>query len=203
MQAIDTLVHEHEVIEEALTLLGKVTQRARAGFPAPDGFAAWMIQFIRAFADGYHHQKEELALFPLLERRGVPKEGGPLGCMLHEHELGRELTRAMETAQSQGDLARFADAAEEYIVLLREHIFKENVVLFRIAERCLHPGDDETLVSQFRAVDIATTPQRESRRYLEEIKAWTQDLVEASAGPAGPATRPQDTSLPIIAQAQC
>lgn len=44
--------------------------------------------------------------------------------MLHEHELGCALTRAMETAAaSEGDVARFADAAEEYIVLFaRAHL---------------------------------------------------------------------------------
>jgi len=184
MQAIETLMREHELIEKALGLLETVVRGIRAGDAMPKAFPEWMVGFIRNFADGVHHQKEELALFPLMEQRGVPKQGGPLGCMLHEHELGRALTRAMEEAAASGELRRFADAAEEYIVLLREHILKENCVLFRIAERCLGTGDDETLVRQFHAADLASTQNRESRGYLTEVDAWQQLLAQLAPRPA-------------------
>lgn len=71
MRAIDTLTQEHEVIEKALALLENVTRRIRAGLGVPDAFAACMVQFIREFADGCHHQKEELAAFPRRRTAGL------------------------------------------------------------------------------------------------------------------------------------
>jgi len=42
-------------------------------------------------ADKCHHGKEEVHLFPFLEKRGVPARGCPMGALLHEHEQGRTL----------------------------------------------------------------------------------------------------------------
>lgn len=198
MQAIDILVQEHDVIEKALALLQHVTGRIRAGGNIPDGFAVWMIQFIREFADGRHHHKEEEELFPLMEQRGVPKEHGPLGCMLHEHELGRDLTRAMEAAANAGDAARFAQAADEYTVLLREHIFKENFVLFRIAERCLAADDDARLAERFRAADLAATKSQDLNQRLAEIDGWNARLGAPIAGAGGGTEQPVSPVLPVV-----
>ncbi len=193
MEAIDTLTQEHEVIEKSLALLETVAHRIRAGSAMPEGFGTWIVRFIQEFADGSHHHKEEQGLFPLMEKRGVPKEGGPIGCMLHEHELGRELTHIMETAASNGDAARFADAAEEYVVLLREHIFKENFVLFRIAERCLAKGDDEELMEQFRAQQGG-----DLSRYLAEIAAWKAGLVDENGSAGRAASSASFNPLPVV-----
>jgi hemerythrin-like domain-containing protein len=39
----------------------------------------------------WHHGKEEEILFPLLEKKGIPADGGPLGVMLMEHGRARAL----------------------------------------------------------------------------------------------------------------
>lgn len=178
MQAIKTLRQEHEVIEKALLLLAHVAERIRKGSGIPADFAPWLIGFIRDFADGSHHQKEEQALFPLMERRGVRNAGGPLGCMLSEHELAREWTQAMESAAVMGDAVGFANAADEYVALLREHILRENVILFRMAEQCLLPGDDESLVEQYSAVADADSTHHTQAQSLEEIDEWSARLAE-------------------------
>ncbi len=69
--------------------------------------------------------------------------------MLHEHVLGRDcVARMREASQAQPfDAHTFSDAARQYIPLLRQHIFKENNVLFRMAERVL-PGRAGGIVGQ-------------------------------------------------------
>ena len=155
MQATEILEREHAIIERALNLLEDAVAMIRAGRRPPDGFETWAVRFIREFADGRHHAKEEEVLFPLLEERGVPRSGGPIGCMLHEHEMGRDCVRRMCAAlpPAGDDSAGFASAAENYISLLRQHIFKENNVLFMMARRCLSPQDDELAVEKYRAAD--------------------------------------------------
>ena len=93
--------------------------------------------------------------FPVLKQRGIPEQGGPIGVMLHEHVLGRDCVgRMREASQAQPfDARNFADAAKQYIPLLRQHIFKENNVLFRMAERVMSEADDDDVMGRFSQVE--------------------------------------------------
>lgn len=143
------LRHEHEVFLRALTLLERLGQGLRAGTAVDRDALAWLIDFFRTFVDKCHHGKEEQHLFPALERHGVPRDGGPLGVMLLEHEHGRALLRAM----SQGDDRAVAEAIRGYVTLLRAHIDKENGVLFPIAEQILDEEEQRVLAQAFDAVE--------------------------------------------------
>jgi len=50
------------------------------------------------FADRYHHRKEETYLFPVLQQRGILRDGGPLGVIENEHRIESELTAEMHRA---------------------------------------------------------------------------------------------------------
>ena len=43
------------------------------------------------YVEGCHNQKEEQYLFPLIESRGIPRQGGPLAVMLDEHAQSKDL----------------------------------------------------------------------------------------------------------------
>ncbi|MFQ5830123.1 MAG: hemerythrin domain-containing protein [Candidatus Methylomirabilia bacterium] len=89
------LREERETILRALALLERLGENLEAGKPVDREALGWLMQFFRTFADRRHRGKEEQHLFPALERRGVPREGEPLGVMREEHEEGRALVRAM------------------------------------------------------------------------------------------------------------
>jgi hemerythrin-like domain-containing protein len=122
--------------------------------PAKDAVA-----FFRDFADRCHHGKEEAHLFPAIEAKGFPRQGGPTGVMLDEHEQGRAHVRGMAEAiddAASGDAAalrQFIEHAEGYISLLREHIYKEDHVLFQLADRTLSEADQEALSAAFGKVE--------------------------------------------------
>jgi hemerythrin-like domain-containing protein len=140
-----------------------------------------VLDFIRSYADGCHHDKEEKHLFPLLERSGLPREGGPTGVMLREHEMGRELVREMGTA-AQGLTAaeagagrKFAAAGRRFVDLLTAHIQKEETVLFPMTERVLDPAAAAELEAAFgeveeRVGEAIHTRYREMAAALE--RAW-------------------------------
>ena|SRR5215475_12669904 len=94
-RATEVLKHEHRVIERVLAVVEALAERP--GMPSKE---AWekAIDLIRNFADKCHHLKEEQILFPALEEHGIPRDGGPVGMMLLEHEEGRALVRAMAEA---------------------------------------------------------------------------------------------------------
>ena len=135
---------EHRVILRCLELV-----EAAAGRAVPAGWWEQAIRWLRAFADVNHHAKEERYLFPALAKAGLPAEGGPVEVMLHEHVEGRGLIQAMEG----GDPARRADAARRYVQLLRDHIDKENGVLFPLTDAVLDAGAQQALAREFETVE--------------------------------------------------
>jgi len=160
MLATQVLRQEHEAILRMLDGLDLTNRQLFSGSPLQPSTLKGFLEFFQLFADRCHHGKEEDLLFPLLERRGIPREGGPIGVMLLEHEHGRELIRQMTSAASDYEKEpgpagkRFAEAAEGYSALLRQHIFKENNILFQMAEQVLTPEEQTSLAADFEKVEI-------------------------------------------------
>jgi hemerythrin-like domain-containing protein len=158
--ATQILRHEHEAILKMLEASEQVAQKVERGGEVPPAVLEDLLDFFKTFADQCHHSKEEELLFPLLERKGIPRAGGPVGVMLHEHEEGRALiremanaTEAIQAGRADGRI-RWAAAARAYAQLLREHIFKENNFLFPMAERLLTPEEQEGLAESFEKLEI-------------------------------------------------
>jgi hemerythrin-like domain-containing protein len=179
VKSTDWLKAEHDVIQRALHLLEQVVGRIDSKTAVPDDFPRWVIEFFREFADRCHHAKEEDLLFPLLKDRGMPQEGGPIGVMLHEHDLGRECIRRMRGATEAApfDGRAFVGAAKEYIALLRQHIDKENNVLFPMAGDCMSAADDAELTQKFAEAERAKGLEAFRQRFESETAQWEQSLL--------------------------
>jgi hemerythrin-like domain-containing protein len=178
MKSVERLKAEHELIERGMTLLEKAVARIDAGEPLPDGFPAWAARFFQQFADKCHHAKEEDVFFLVLKQRGIPEQGGPIGVMLHEHVLGRECVgRMREASEAQPfDARTFAEAAKQYIPLLRQHIFKENNVLFHMAERVMSEADDDAVTGRFSKVEQARGLTGLHEDFASDVARWEQTL---------------------------
>ena len=144
-----TLREEHRVIMRALVLVEMAAARLSAGRALPAGWWEDLLEWLRAFADRNHHAKEEAHLFPALAQAGVPAAGGPVGVMLEEHTEGRALIQAMAT----GPVERRAEAARRYVTLLRDHIEKENSVLFPLADAILDAPGQAQLARAFEKIE--------------------------------------------------
>lgn len=151
MKVTDILRSEHEVILGVLGALEELATRASTARGLDRASAAQALDFLRDFADRCHHGKEEQHFFPALVARGLPREVGPLAVMLGEHVEGRALIARMVAALAKpGAEGEFAVAARAYAGLLRDHIDKENGVLFPMGDGML---SDEQQVELLRAVE--------------------------------------------------
>ncbi|NKE72657.1 hemerythrin domain-containing protein [Candidatus Manganitrophus noduliformans] len=159
MKPTDQLKKEHEAILLLLRVLDKVAARLEAGERVDATDLDRMLEFIRIFADRCHHGKEETFLFPALEEAGMPREGGPVGVMLQEHDQGRRYVEALSKAVAgyQADdpeaAASFAASARSYIQHLTQHIEKENHILFPMADRFLSDGKQKALLNAFDRIE--------------------------------------------------
>ena len=157
--ATQVLMDEHRGIERMLAAMEAQAPRLEAGEGGPVTLFEQGVDFLRNFADRCHHHKEELLLFPLLVERGVPSRGGPIGVLLAEHEMGRAEIRAMDEAIRRyragevSALDELAASARRYVALLRQHIRKEDEVLFRMADDVLSSDDQARLAADFDRVE--------------------------------------------------
>jgi hemerythrin-like domain-containing protein len=174
------LREEHQLILRVVRVLTTIMDAFEREGNFPAASLEKCMVFIRLFADACHHGKEEESLFPMLEARGIPREGGPIGMMLHEHRLGREFASQMAKALDESRMGhkdasqRFLEAARRYCDLLTNHIFKEDNVLFNLGDRVMTPDDQQTVASQFCAVNcrLFEGKRRESlRQMVAELEA--------------------------------
>ena len=159
MRATEDLIEEHHAVLVALKILGKVAAAVGAKEDKAAEHLEQLLEFFKGFVDRCHHGKEEDVLFPELERRGVKREGGPIGVMLAEHEIGRGHVRAMTERLADlrsGDAGAVAGIGEHtvaYREMLEAHIQKENNVLFPMAERVVPAEVAERIAGQFDAIE--------------------------------------------------
>jgi len=159
MKPTEVLITEHNAILASLKILERIEAALAAGSSEAPGHLEQLVDFFRGFVDRCHHGKEEDVLFPELEKRGVPREGGPIGVMLAEHEIGRKHIRGMSTGLDrlrQGETLA-VDAIREdstgYRDLLRTHIHKENNILFPMADRLLNDDDAAQIIDRFEGIE--------------------------------------------------
>ena len=183
MQATEILKEEHRVIERVITSLEQATQRLERGERVRPGFFADAAQFVTGFADGCHHKKEEGVLFKAMVANGLPTEGGPVNEMLGEHEQGRAFTRAMREAAQRwegGDAsARQAVIrnAHGYAALLRQHIAKEDGILFPLADQVIPPAEQDRLSDGFEHIEHEETGAGVHEKYLALASHLEQELA--------------------------
>lgn len=159
MRPTEILSAEHRVIEQVLDCVEKIAEGAGARGVLDVQAATASIRFLKTFADRCHHGKEEDQLFPAIGERGIPTKVGPVAVMLDEHVLGRREIAAMEAAVKalQGNdpkaIGEYVARARNYVELLREHIMKEDNILFPMAEAALSDEDRVRVLAAFDKVE--------------------------------------------------
>ena len=150
---VDVLSQEHQTILSVLGAMDVELQQLCSGAAIRTPFWQSALDFLEHYADRCHHGKEEQLLFAELERCGLPPERGPTACMRSEHEQGRLGLRQMTDAVQAGDSKALAHAAGGYVTLLREHIGKEDHVLFPMAKSMLDHAAVQRLRAGFERVE--------------------------------------------------
>jgi hemerythrin-like domain-containing protein len=166
------LMEEHRVIEHVLTAIEKAARR-----DVPASFYEQVLDFVDQFTDGYHHAKEEERLFTYLEERGMPRDIGPLGVMLHEHDVGRGHVRAMKESLAADDIEALRMESLAYAVLMRDHIAKEDDVLFPMGRAMLTPEEIEEIQEGF---DTVTEPAPSAADYAALAAGLLASQTETS-----------------------
>jgi hemerythrin-like domain-containing protein len=172
MKATEILMAEHEVIKRVIASLEIAAGKLERGENVQPAFFTDAADFIKGFADGCHHVKEEQVLFKTMSEYGTPVQNGPIGAMLFEHEQGRQFTRGMREAalkMAGGDKnarSEVVQNARGYAALLRQHINKENNVLFPMADQVIPVAEQDGVFEGFEHVEHEETGEGVHEKYL-------------------------------------
>ncbi len=152
---LDTLLIEHEKIKEFLTELESVNLQIQ-NLKSPNENTDLFIK-LEHLANNIldaekHHKREEDVLFPELEKRNIT---GPTRIMRMEHDDLRKRKRLLKETANSIEIMGFneyktkVDELSKYIVFhLRDHIYKENYILYPTAIDTL---DDKELWTEMKS----------------------------------------------------
>jgi len=151
-----------------------------------------VVNLIKTYADGFHHAKEEQVLFPLLEEKGFSKVHGPVAVMLHEHVEGREFVKGISQridvykAGNVSALPEIYQYMQGYVDLLRDHISKENNVLFKLADKALSSDEQLELLNKFGSIEKQYDSEQIAASILEieGLEAFYMEDVKETISPA-------------------
>ena len=125
-------------------------------------------------------------LFQMLTDHGMPVQGGPVGVMLMEHEQGRVFTRGCGRPPRRwklGDVSakkQVIENARGYAQLLRQHIYKEDHVLFPAADRVIPLAEQDLVLRRFETVEHEETGEGVHEKYLALAQALEKEMAKST-----------------------
>ncbi len=172
------MVDEHRLILRMIALVEQNTERMLQGRFRNWQFFLDAVDFIRNYADRFHHAKEEDVLFVALVKNGMPEKSSPIEAMLMEHDQGRAFVRAVEDGAQRamlgelGQIPVIAENARGYAALLRGHIDREDTILYPLAERVLPEELRLAMLEGYARAEESNPGLAERyRRMVEEYEA--------------------------------
>ncbi|HBH85358.1 MAG: hypothetical protein A2X04_02340 [Bacteroidetes bacterium GWF2_41_9] len=148
-----------------------------------------IVDIIRNFADGLHHAKEENLFFPFLATKGFSPQEGPVAIMLNEHVQGRNFVKGISDniiLYKNGNKSASVEIYRNmngYSDLLRNHIAKENNILFRMADNVLSESEHNQLLyrfGEFEKVHYSSSGPKDYIKMIENLVTFYEIQDQAS-----------------------
>jgi hemerythrin-like domain-containing protein len=136
----DEVRREHQQILEAVCRLEASGLGERADMSATEQAVAEFLSFFETTIEP-HMRKEEADIYPLLDRY-LPAEVGSAEAMRHEHETARSLVSLLQAGRRRSSAGEAPEndrsvLVQDLVLLLRDHIRKEDGVINPLLERLL------------------------------------------------------------------
>ncbi len=164
------LSEEHQNILKLTRILSERAGELSTGVPLDNVFFMEALKFIKGYADRFHHAKEEDILFKELCSKEVENNMhcNPVSQMLHEHDLGRGFVTMIEEGLEEDDRSKVADGCKGYAALLQDHIFKEDNILYPMAEEAIPKVIKERIMQKFNEIN--------EKFHAEEYLKWLEQM---------------------------
>jgi hemerythrin-like domain-containing protein len=155
---IDILIDEHRTILAVLADMERECGHIGSDAVLDEGFWRRTLRFLEEFDDRLHHGKEEGVLFPALEAAGLSPHVGATSMLRSEHGRCCMWRGAIADAVAHGDRLSLLEAVQGLVDLQRQHIARENLLLFPLARHLLSPATFAAMARSFAALDDGVIP---------------------------------------------
>ena len=145
---VKKLVEEHVLIKRWVALIPNIIRTFDFGSEENKQIILDGVDFIRFYADQYHHAKEEKILFNYFDENLTI-----LKIMHEDHKKARMQVRAILDAMKLEDKDAVLEHLSSYREILLEHIKKEDEVLYPWTDRNLSITQIGNLFSKFNEID--------------------------------------------------
>ena len=177
MAATTVLRSEHEAILRMVEAVEVLARRIQHGRPVAPAAMAAATEWLSTVAHRIHRDKEEEILFPALSGKGLHEGPGCIGAMLASHEDGREAFKRMLVSMAEGDQESWARAVWVYAETMRQHIRREDDVVFSLADSLFGEQEQMALAQGFAAIDEKARLSQLDER-MREAERLVQRTVE-------------------------
>jgi len=171
MKVTEILIEEHRNILKFIDVLNNEVNKLEERKEIDKNFFVKAIEFIRNYADKFHHAKEEDILFK--EFIKAAEEGcvhcNPVEQMLFEHNQGRDFVKGMEQGLNENNKNKIIENTKGYCKLLKEHIFKEDNILYPMADEALSQKVQEAVLKKFKLAE--KQKKRDKEKALKFVKS--------------------------------
>jgi len=142
------LVDEHVLIKRLVALLPEIVKNLDVDSDEGRQLVIDTVEFIRFYADKYHHAKEEDILFKYFD------ENLDILKVMHEdHTQARSHVKAILAALERKDKTTVAKHLSAYGELLTEHIKKEDEILYPWLDKNLSDTQIGEIFAKFNEID--------------------------------------------------
>lgn len=155
------LTDEHKNILKVINALSAKCDELEGGAEIDKEFFAKAVSFIKNYADKFHHAKEEDILFREMRAAGDKLHCSPMDQMLFEHDEGRKFVKGLEDAIEKGDRKGVEENARGYAGLLQDHIWKEDNILYPMADEALGEETQTKMIEEFSKVEEENFDEKE------------------------------------------
>lgn len=184
MRPTEALVEEHNCVKVVLQVLDVICKKLEAGEKVEASHIESAVHFIKNFADRAHHMKEEDLLFPAMEEAGVSKEESLVDEITTEHDLGRGYVRGLTDALSvysigdNGAGLVIAENGAKYVKLIKNHIAREEDVVFPLADKYLSDDTQRSLAAKFDKIDRDVIGEARRQEFMEILSTLKRVYLE-------------------------
>ena len=147
------LVDEHVLIKRLVALIPRLLEVVDVNAAEDRELVVGGVDFIRSYADKFHHAKEEDILFGYFD-----ESSEIILAMLTDHETARAHVRQVAEAVEARDGDTAAEHLRAYGDLLSDHIKKEDEILYPWMDRELTTAQVGELFSRFAVVNDVAGP---------------------------------------------
>ena len=145
---VQVLVDEHKLIKRLIALIPFISKSLDLASEEGKQLVLDGVDFIKTYADSFHHAKEEDLLFKYFD-----EDSEIVSAFNEGHVNARNHVKNIVEGVTEQDSARVTEHLEEYMELLQGHIQREDEILYPWMDRSISPEQEAELAKSFDEVD--------------------------------------------------